>query len=1153
MQFTRLRLHGFKSFVDPTELLIEPGLTGIVGPNGCGKSNLVEALQWVMGESSARRLRGGEMDEIIFGGTASRPGRGHASVTLSLDNSDRTAASEIANADELEIDRRIDRGKGSTYRVNGKEARARDVQLLFADAASGAQSVSMIGQGRIGWLINAKPAERRMLLEEAAGIGGLQARRHEAELKLAAAEANLVRLSDVETTLVQQTDRLKKQARQAERYRRLSEQLRLAEALLAYRHFLDRSQLLTQAEERLRAAAALVSEAAAKAAEADRARITAHAVLPALREQAAAASREVERAAGALLNLDAEATRVAAAMEELRRRLAQLDQDAGRENELARDAESALERLQAEAAGLTVDQARETAARGGAEAALADAVAALAQAESFLAAATSAAAASAGARLAVEKRLAAIEERQRRLARQTAESEAKARELDLLSVPPARLEAAETEAHDAEAMAARARAALEAAEQRLREADQEFQATRSPVHAAEHEAVKLRAEIEALLAILRHEPGKGFPPLLDGIHVSDGLEAALGAALGDDLLAATDPSAPIFWAELPDAAAPPLPDGAAPMAAAVEGPALLKRRLAAIGLVPDAATGSRLQPLLAPGQRLVSRDGALWRWDGLTMAAGAKTAAAVRLAQRTRLRALKAECRVAEAALAELVAAEGAAQAVFQAAQRDTQAARTAQAQSGQTALRARQAQQALGQQHAQAEARRQAAAALAERLAAETEEVAVQAAEIERERAALPDDAAGRREVDWLRGELGRAREAEAAARRQLDALAREQGIRARRLDAIATEESAWRNRFAAAATQRLVLAERRQALDAERALLAARPAALAAERTEVETALAARRREREAADAALTAAEAAANAADAGHEALAAIHAERREDRVRAEAIQEQALAAKQEAAAAIGERFGCTPAVLPDSVGLGADALDEPTDAVAARIERLRRDREAIGPVNLMAESELAELTAELDTIRAESADLVEAIARLRHAVRELDREGRQRLLKAFDAVNEHFQTLFQRLFGGGKAHLQLSGGDGDPLAAGLEIMASPPGKKLQSLSLLSGGERALTALALVFAVFLTNPAPVCVLDEVDAPLDDANVERFCSLVSEIAGQSLTRFLIVTHHRVTMARMDRLYGVTMVERGVSRIVSVALGGAEELRRTA
>ncbi|HZB93591.1 MAG TPA: AAA family ATPase, partial [Stellaceae bacterium] len=254
MNFTRLRLSGFKSFVDPTDLAIESGMTGIVGPNGCGKSNLVEALRWVMGETSAKRMRGGEMDDVIFGGTTARPPRNVAEVTLHLDNTRRTAPAHYNEYDQIEVVRRIERGEGSGYRVNGKEVRARDVQLLFADVASGAHSVALVSQGRIGAIINAKPIDRRGLLEEAAGIAGLHSRRHEAELRLKAAEQNLSRLDDVLATLQSQLDALKKQARQAQRYRRLSDHIRRAEAVVLHLHWQATTAELEAASERLRAA-----------------------------------------------------------------------------------------------------------------------------------------------------------------------------------------------------------------------------------------------------------------------------------------------------------------------------------------------------------------------------------------------------------------------------------------------------------------------------------------------------------------------------------------------------------------------------------------------------------------------------------------------------------------------------------------------------------------------------------------------------------------------------------------------------------------------------------------------------------------------------------------------------------------------------------
>jgi chromosome segregation protein len=324
-----------------------------------------------------------------------------------------------------------------------------------------------------------------------------------------------------------------------------------------------------------------------------------------------------------------------------------------------------------------------------------------------------------------------------------------------------------------------------------------------------------------------------------------------------------------------------------------------------------------------------------------------------------------------------------------------------------------------------------------------------------------------------------------------------------------------------------------------------------LAAERARLDGEIAAARTLAEAAAAELAAAERAAAAAEARHAERIEALGRAREERARAEAGREQAEEALADAAARISETFDCAPDVLGERLGALADAALGPDETEAA-LDRLKRNREAIGAVNLMAEAEMADIAAELAAIEAQGADLRAAVQRLRQAIRELNHEGRERLLAAFAEVDRHFQDLFVKLFGGGRAHLELTEAE-DPLEAGLEIMASPPGKKLQVLSLLSGGERALTALALVFAMFLTNPAPICVLDEVDAPLDDANVERFCDLVRAIARRTATRFLIITHHRVTMARMDRLYGVTMMERGVSRLVSVELREAELLRESA
>src|SRR5690349_9372056 len=345
MQVERLRLTGFKSFVDATELAIEPGLTGIVGPNGCGKSNLVEALRWVMGEGSAKRLRGGEMDDVIFAGTTARPARNIAEVALTIDNSARDAPFAFNDREEIEIVRRIERGAGSTYRANGREVRARDVQLLFADAASGAHSGAMVSQGRIGALIDAKPAERRLLLEEAAGTAGLHARRRETELKLDATADNLSRLDDVVATIAAQYDTLKKQARQAQRYRRLAEQVRCTEALLFHHRWrVVEAAVGRSAEERCSTERA-VAEARERALAQAQAREAAETALPPLRQADAAAAAGLQRLTQARNSLEQELQQVVAARSEAERRHAQLAADLEREEAHSAEAQQALSRL----------------------------------------------------------------------------------------------------------------------------------------------------------------------------------------------------------------------------------------------------------------------------------------------------------------------------------------------------------------------------------------------------------------------------------------------------------------------------------------------------------------------------------------------------------------------------------------------------------------------------------------------------------------------------------------------------------------------------------------------------------------------------------------------------------------------------------------
>ncbi|MCH6589275.1 MAG: chromosome partitioning protein ParA, partial [Proteobacteria bacterium] len=416
----------------------------------------------------------------------------------------------------------------------------------------------------------------------------------------------------------------------------------------------------------------------------------------------------------------------------------------------------------------------------------------------------------------------------------------------------------------------------------------------------------------------------------------------------------------------------------------------------------------------------------------------------------------------------------------------------------------------------------------------------------------ALPEADAARRQVDGLRAELARSRAVQAECRSAHDTLIHAAEERRHRLEDMVGEVESWRRRIDDATRQIERLEERRRAAAAAADLLSAAPEEVAEKRRRLLSALESAEAKRAAAADRLAETETRVAEAERILRAAEADLRDARERRVRAEGLVEQAEQACTSLTQRIAERLECAPDRLREMAGLAEDAELPDMEAVERRVERLHRERETMGPVNLRAEQEAGELKEQMDSLDTERADLIKAIEKLRRGINELNREGRERLLASFKEVDQHFRELFVRLFGGGRAHLALTESD-DPLEAGLEILASPPGKRLQALSLLSGGEQALTAIALLFAVFLTNPAPICVLDEADAPLDDANVDRFCTLLEEMAASGQTNFLIITHHRMTMARMDRLFGVTMGERGVSQLVSVDLRQAEELRATA
>ncbi|MBV9538418.1 MAG: chromosome segregation protein SMC, partial [Acidisphaera sp.] len=677
------------------------------------------------------------------------------------------------------------------------------------------------------------------------------------------------------------------------------------------------------------------------------------------------------------------------------------------------------------------------------------------------------------------------------------------------------------------------------------EAHAALAAAREQAAAAETARSRLVAEAQALGEVLAVKDGERWPRMVDQLEVPAGLEPALGAALGEELESGCDAQAARHWRGLPPLAAPAaLPPGARSLAGLVSAPPALARALAATGLVEDEAAGDAAQTLLAPGQVLVSAAGAMWRWDGYAVRAGTPTPAAVRLQQRNRFLALRARLGEATAEAERTRDARGLRHARASEADAADARGRAARRDAEARLERARAAAASLAAQAATAEGRFAPLVEQHDRIAADAADAAATCAAARDAVAALPDPAASREATEHTRATLAAARQREAAARAALDALRRHAAERAARRGTVAAELADWHSRRDGAAGRVVELAERAAEATADAASLADAPARAAALRGEAADALAVREAEHGRTADALVRAEAQARDADRQARAAEGVLAACREAAIRAEGESTQAEAAWAAVAERIVERLGPHPA-LPDPP---ADRGAEAEAKAKRRLERLQREREEMGPVNLRAELEAEQIAGQVEAIARERQDLATAIAKLRGSIGHINREGRERLADVFTTVDGHFQALFGRMFNGGRAHLALVGSD-DPLEAGLEIYAQPPGKKLATLSLLSGGEQALTALSLIFAVFRSNPAPVCVLDEVDAPLDDANVERFCSLLDDMVRDTGTRFLVVTHHHLTMARMDRLYGVTMQERGVSRLLSVDLRRAAEL----
>ena len=971
MKLTRLRLLGFKSFVEPTDFLIEQGLTGVVGPNGCGKSNLVEALRWVMGETSHKSMRAAEMDDVIFSGTNNRPARNTAEVSIRIDNSKHEAPAQFNEHDTLDISRRIEREKGSVYRINGNDVRARDVMTVFADASTGSRSPALVHQGRIGEIIQAKPEQRRRVLEEAAGISGLHQRRNEAEMRLRAAEGNLTRVEDVVNQLAGQMDALKRQARQAIRYRVVAAEIRKAEATLFHLRWVNAQTEIADAERAKDLSVRTVADATLAQTEAGKQREEAAVAVPPLRDAEVRAGAALQRLINARDALDQEETRARERLAELERRLVQLAEDVQRERALVADAEATLERLSTEEETLKQEVQGIAQTRTGVDERVAAAEQALTATEANFGELTGALADLTAKR---NQLTAAMRDQNERIVRMDAEIgnieaglAAAAESIPDLAGLTVTLESAQNAVTAADGAATAAAAAHATARQ-------ELDAARGPLTDAERTVQRLETEAKTLMKLLAVETQNMWPPVMDHITVAKGFEKALGAALGDDLDAPADPSSPMRWTGAPiDPSDPALPGGVEPLSQHVTAPPELARRLAQIGVVTRADAAALINQL-KPGQRLVSREGDLWRWDGFAADAHAPTGAARRLAERGRLADIDAELTTArtdvdskraivEAATAKLTAAateETAARGQYRTAQQDADAARELHAT----------AEREIARNAARVSALNEAKS----RLTSGRDEARAGKQEAETGLAALPPSSDIEEKLVAVRADIDTRRTDAAQVRAEAQALAREAELADRRLNAIATDRQQWSDRRNSAMAQISTLEARSKETDDERLGLQDAPAMFAEKRnamiSEIEKAEEAKR---EAADR-LQEAESQLNQRDRAVRAALEALGTAREDAATATERLEGAKRRLSDVAHEIKEMMEVEPEGVAALAEITAETTLPDVATIETDLEKLRRDRERIGGVNLRAEEEAAEQEAQHITLTAERDDLV-----------------------------------------------------------------------------------------------------------------------------------------------------------------------------------
>lgn len=1143
MKFKSIRISGFKSFLESTEIPIDNGLTGIVGPNGCGKSNIVEAMKWVMGENSARQMRGDGMDDIIFSGTNERPARNFAEVSIKLDNTEKKAPSNFNHFDEIEISRKIEREKGSVYRVNGKQVRSRDIQLIFADNGTGARSSGIVSQGRISQIIDSSPENRRVILEEAANIKGLHSRRHEAELKLNGATDNLSRLLDIEQTYNEQLVELEKQARKAARYRSVGERLRKAESTLFIKLLHSSETELKNFKKEFEIATDDVNKAQLDVSKSTKSKLAAFDKIPELKKIEAEKAAFLQSLNINKIRLEEEKSSANKTLDNISNQISQIEIDIEREEEIKEDSKKTLLNL--------VDEEKKLITESKAFEGKIDQAISLVkelkkksdEADQDLS--------------SINSKIYSINSNNENIEKRITDLKEKIKKSEF-QIPQFNILEEQKSFKENKVKIIEGKKLLEEKNKLLLTKKNEYEAIKNILNdlnkaktEADYKVNITKAELNSLSSLLGHDTSNK-ETLENSIDSFASLEKSIGSILGETLLAPvlsnldTPKNTPFWRKNLRGVIETKLPDGVKPIIKNIKNNSILDLALLGVGVVDNEEIAFKLQNKLSFGQALTTVEGGLWRWDGFVQPPEVQNSYSERLQKIAKLRSLEKKfpdlenkqkniqnninknetyINVIEKNILEL---ENEIYDLIEENNNLNLLNTKIESKISSSTILIKEHQNIIDLSNKELNSLNKELINSSNLPLLLTEELKI------------------RNIADQCRNSLTDAMAAEQQVRNH-------ESFQSRNLLQIKNQKTNWEKREDEAIARLLTLQNRQKNLSEEKQKLMNLPDNFKKREDELNL---------EINKALLVRNKAADNLVEAETnlnelEKLEKLSEQKvsllREEMIKIEAKLNLSKAQVKNIEDRVWEKLRIKNDQLYEIANLDKnDEIDISIDALEKTVQRLINERDSIGAVNLRAEEEMNEMRDKIKTMSDERIDLEQAIDKLKTGIFELNKEGRQRLKESFEEVNKNFKNLFQKLFGGGSAELKLVGNE-DPLHAGLEVLASPPGKKMQLLSLLSGGEQALTAISLIFSVFLCNPAPICILDEVDAPLDDSNVGRFCNLLEKIVEETDTYFMVVTHHRLTMAKMDRLFGVTMEQKGISRLVAVNLEQANRIKKIA